>query len=342
MLFEAARATELEVRLGAYHDALRWMPADHPRRLDVEASIGQAVLEEAQRGGVCTREERHRLRDAAECLERAGRDIEAGAAYELLGRVEDAARCLQNAGEIERLEKLLEESAEQAQVERAVRAHVAEYEMSMAVGARREALAALEAGLALTPRDPALVDIRRRLESRRLEAHQVALRVAGRELVVVGREELVLGREGDVMVRGASVSRRHAVVRVVAGGLVVRDLGSRNGTLLRGVPIAGELRVTGEAELGLGDDVTLALVPGPGSVAITAVVGLDQGLEWLAGAEPIAVPGLRARLRFPDGWATLEVDAQVSARLGRQAVAAPVALLRGDVLEVGGVRVEVP
>ncbi len=250
LLFAAARATDPDERLAAYHDALRWLPADHPRRLDVDARIGQAVLESAQRDGVSSVEERQRLRDAAARLERAGRDLEAATAYELLGQVEDAARCLQNAGEVERLEALLDESTRAEQLERAVRARVAEYEMAMSVGARLEAKAALEAGLAAAPRDAALADLLRRLEARRPRDRRVTLRLAERELLVVGRPEVVLGREGDVALRGASVSRAHAAVEVVPGGLIVRDLGSRNGTLAHGVPIAGELRLTAEAEIG--------------------------------------------------------------------------------------------
>lgn len=341
LLFAAARATDPDERLAAYHDALRWLPADHPRRLDVDARIGQAVLESAQRDGVSSVEERQRLRDAAARLERAGRDLEAATAYELLGQVEDAARCLQSAGEVERLEALLDESTRAEQLERAVRARVAEYEMAMSVGARLEAKAALEAGLAVAPRDAALADLLRRLEARRPRDRRVTLRLAERELLVVGQAEVVLGREGDVALRGASVSRAHAAVEVVPGGLIVRDLGSRNGTLAHGVPIAGELRLTAEAEIGLGEDVLLRLEPRARGVAIAVVRGLDRGLACVAGAEPVGVPGLRAHLRFPSGWPTLHAEPGARVRLGAQEVAAPVALLRGDVLEVDGVKVEV-
>src|SRR5687768_1667116 len=100
LLFHAARATTLEQRLGAYQDALRWLHDEHPRRPEVELKIGLAVLEDAQRRGARTGEERARLEDAAGRLEAAGKDAEAATAYELLGRTDDVLRCLEKAGEV--------------------------------------------------------------------------------------------------------------------------------------------------------------------------------------------------------------------------------------------------
>ena len=53
--------------------------------------------------------------------------------------------------------------------------------------------------------------------------------------------------ECDCVVSEASVSRRHAELRRVGEGWLVRDLGSRNGTRLNGV------RVTAETEARPGD-----------------------------------------------------------------------------------------
>jgi pSer/pThr/pTyr-binding forkhead associated (FHA) protein len=50
--------------------------------------------------------------------------------------------------------------------------------------------------------------------------------------------ELVLGREDvDVLVEDPEVSRRHASVRPVDGGLEIDDLGSSNGTFVNGVRV---------------------------------------------------------------------------------------------------------
>jgi pSer/pThr/pTyr-binding forkhead associated (FHA) protein len=47
--------------------------------------------------------------------------------------------------------------------------------------------------------------------------------------------ELVIGREGaDLTIADPELSRRHALVRPVDGGVVVEDLGSTNGTFVDG------------------------------------------------------------------------------------------------------------
>ena len=59
---------------------------------------------------------------------------------------------------------------------------------------------------------------------------------AGRRVEV--EHELVLGREDvDVLVEDPEVSRRHASVRPVDGGLEIDDLGSSNGTFVNGVRV---------------------------------------------------------------------------------------------------------
>jgi transcriptional regulator with GAF, ATPase, and Fis domain len=79
---------------------------------------------------------------------------------------------------------------------------------------------------------------------------------AGYELLVAGHGEpwatplamdatLVIGRgeEADVRLVADSVSRRHAVLRVYAEGFTVEDLGSSNGTLVRGAPVPPQAAV---------------------------------------------------------------------------------------------------
>lgn len=57
--------------------------------------------------------------------------------------------------------------------------------------------------------------------------------LAGQRLLVDGR--IVLGRgEADVTIDDPQISRRHAIVRPVGGGLEVEDLGSLNGTWVNG------------------------------------------------------------------------------------------------------------
>jgi ABC transport system ATP-binding/permease protein len=75
------------------------------------------------------------------------------------------------------------------------------------------------------------------------------------ETPVEGRERpatpgMTIGRaECDVELNDPDVSRRHAVVRRVNGGLALEDLESTNGTFVN------ETRISGIAEIDVGDRV---------------------------------------------------------------------------------------
>ncbi|HQQ76421.1 MAG TPA: FHA domain-containing protein [Thermoanaerobaculia bacterium] len=80
--------------------------------------------------------------------------------------------------------------------------------------------------------------------------------VRGRTEIPAVSPDLVLGREPGKpgSIDDASVSRRHARLTWNASGLVLEDLGSKNGTYVRGE------RITGPVALKDGDDVRLGLV----------------------------------------------------------------------------------
>ena len=66
-------------------------------------------------------------------------------------------------------------------------------------------------------------------------------------------ESVVLGSapECDIRLDEAGVSERHAEIRRVDGkALLLRDLGSKTGTLLNGIPVS-------EAQLGSGDEIRI-------------------------------------------------------------------------------------
>ena len=91
--------------------------------------------------------------------------------------------------------------------------------------------------------------------------------LAGRR-VEVGAQ-LVLGREhADVTLDDEEVSRRHAVVRPVPGGLEVEDLGSLNGTWVNGARIERAAWLAPGDELRVGR-ITFAVEPGPAAAPAT-------------------------------------------------------------------------
>lgn len=85
--------------------------------------------------------------------------------------------------------------------------------------------------------------------------------------IVIGREE-----GADVLIDNPSVSRRHAEIRLGDNGWVVEDLGSSNGTFIRGT------KIQGAQSLGLGDEIGL------GKFSIVFGKALGEGEHAPAGA----------------------------------------------------------
>ncbi|RMF70498.1 MAG: FHA domain-containing protein, partial [Calditrichaeota bacterium] len=75
------------------------------------------------------------------------------------------------------------------------------------------------------------------------------------------------GEENDIVLADASVSRKHAIIEFREGGFVIRDQGSKNGSLLNGVHFTtGDLRdmdciQLGQVVLHFFDEETSARVP---------------------------------------------------------------------------------
>src|SRR5207237_366907 len=103
-------------------------------------------------------------------------------------------------------------------------------------------------------------------------------RIDGVSHVVVGTFPAVFGREGQVVVRGASVSREHCAVEPREGAFVVRDAGSRNGTQLEGMSIAGEVALAEGQRVSLGADLTLRVLRTDGEGLVMEIErGMDRG-----------------------------------------------------------------
>ncbi len=86
------------------------------------------------------------------------------------------------------------------------------------------------------------------------EAARSAWVIWGNKSIAVGDGETVLGRALDATIRFdvPGVSRRHARIIVAAANVSVEDLGSQNGTYVRGEKISGRTALEDGDELRLG------------------------------------------------------------------------------------------
>ena len=72
----------------------------------------------------------------------------------------------------------------------------------------------------------------------------------------VRRGETILGRSPycSIVISNRLVSRQHAAIRLLPGGLEIEDLGSANGTLVNSEPIIGARRLTKGDVIRIGSD----------------------------------------------------------------------------------------
>src|SRR5688572_7199353 len=91
-------------------------------------------------------------------------------------------------------------------------------------------------------------------ESQMAAATRSAWVIWGNKSIAVGDGETVLGRALDATIRFdvPGVSRRHARIIVVGANVSVEDLGSQNGTYVRGEKISGRTTIEDGDELRLG------------------------------------------------------------------------------------------
>lgn len=105
---------------------------------------------------------------------------------------------------------------------------------------------------AVDPPGPSAVD---QLPTTRLAPPVGRLDLPGGGSLPLGQTPCVIGRGAgaSVVVDDTNVSRRHAEIRLVGAHLVVRDLGSTNGTKVNGVPVLERVLVDGdEITIGIG------------------------------------------------------------------------------------------
>ena len=340
-LARAQRAGDRNAEIAALRDALHWAGAEPALRRMAAAALGRALLARADAEGVATARDRERLREAAAMLVAGGDHRRAGEIHERLGDFAAAALAYSAGGLIEKVEDVLGRDEERHRNESERKDAFASYEAHMRVGRRDDARANLVRCVAAAPDTGEYRRLLDELDARLITGGRVELRRRhGAAIIVCGAPLLGIGRDAlcDLALRAGGVSRRHAEIEVGGGGVFhLRDAGSRNGTALGGLPIAGRMPLAGTGAFELGDDtrIEFRLVGDPPALLLEVTRGLDRGVQVLAAHDgeriPLSAIGLAGDLVFASGRPWLGKDAARELRLGGEAVRhGRVQLVRGD------------
>jgi hypothetical protein len=158
----------------------------------------------------------------------------------------------------------------------------------MRVGRRDDARADLGRAIAAAEQAGEYRHLLDQLDTALLTAGKVELKRRGQPLIVAcAVRRIVLGRDPlcDLALRAGGVSRQHAEIERTDAGFALRDLDSRNGTSLAGMPLAGRVPLGVAGELGLGDECPIDYEVADAILLLRVRGGLDRGVALIAGAE---------------------------------------------------------
>lgn len=352
-----ARATRAQTRadeISALRDALHWAEEGTGERHHVVRALGHALLVKSRAEGVATDRDRERVREAALLLIEAGEHRAAGEAFESLGDEAAAAAAYRHGGLLELMEQSMGRDEDRQGRARQVRQSFADYELQLRGGARDDALAAIRRCVEAAEDSAEYRRLQDQLESRLIAGGRVALQLRrGERITLAALPRVVIGRDPlcEVVLRSAGVSRRHAEIEAEpdeAGGLrfAVRDAGSRNGTRLGGLPLAGSVPLRGTGGFALSDDCAIEFTADADLLVLRIERGLDRGAAALLGAtgRPISLArfGCAVDVRFERGRPILvHPPGQPLILNGERLMAGDVQLLHRDHVTVGGHEIEV-
>ena len=357
-LARAERAQSRATEIDALRDAVRWAAPSKELSAYIRKSLGRALLARARAEGIATERDRARVREAAELLVAGGDHLRAGEALESIGDSPGAARAYGKGGLVERMEAALAHDDAHTRRERDLREGFANYEMHMRIGEREAARADLRQCVESAENKAEYRRLLDELEARLITGGQVllqrrhgpAVRVVGAGTVTIGRDPLC-----ELSLRAGGVSRQHAEIAIgpaeEAPRFHLRDLGSRNGTLIGGLPVRGAVALEDRGAFALGEQCELEYeVHGtPPCLVLRVTGGIDRGQVLVAGGAGerldlgMAVD-LPVRVVFRDGRPLLARGAEgVRLQLGGENVAqGEVQLIHGDALRIGDVEVDIP
>jgi hypothetical protein len=348
-LARAARSATRTAELGALRDALRWAGDDPALRRQAAAALGKALWDAVRAEGIATERDRARVREAAELLVAGDSHALAGQALETIHDHLAAANAYSAGGLVEKMEAALarDDAAHQAAREEADA--FAGYQTAMRVGRRDAARAELVRAVGTASVAAEYRRLLDELDTAMLTAGKVELRRRGKPLIVAcAAHKIVLGRDPlcDLALRAGGVSRQHAEIEHTGAGFALRDLDSRNGTTLAGMPLAGRVPLAVAGELGLGDECPIDYEVTGDVLVLRVRGGLDRGAALIAAGEnqriDLAPLGLALDVIFRAGRPLLGRGASASVTFNDEPLGdVRVQLIRKDRVRADGDEIDI-
>jgi FHA domain len=285
-LARAARAPTRLGELSALRDAMRWAGDDPALRKQAAAALGKALWEAVRAEGIATERDRAKVREAADLLVTGENHALAGEALETIHDHLAAANAYSAGGLVEKMEAALAKDDAALHAVHEETDAFADYQTAMRVGRRDEARAELVRAVGASSTAAEYRRLLDQLDTALLTAGKVELRRRGKPLIVAcAAPRIVLGRDPlcDLTLRAGGVSRQHAEIEHTGDAFYLRDLDSRNGTSLAGLPLAGRVPLVATGQFALGDECTIDFEVAGGVLMLRIRGGLDRGVALIAG-----------------------------------------------------------
>jgi pSer/pThr/pTyr-binding forkhead associated (FHA) protein len=112
------------------------------------------------------------------------------------------------------------------------------------------------------------------------------------------KNELYIGRDlsNDIVINDAEISRRHARLMLQAGGYVLEDLGSTNGTSVNGQRLLGPYILRSGDVITLGEHVNIGFEPVSFDPDATLAAVPARPVTGPVGAQPVNAPPVGPQL----------------------------------------------
>jgi hypothetical protein len=349
-LARAARAPSRQAELAALRDALRWAGDDGELTKRASKALGRALWDNAKAEGIATERDRTKVREAADYLVAGDDHASAGEALESIGDLQGASAAYSAGGLVEKMEAALVKEDERDHKQREQSDAFASYETHMRVGRRDNARADLVRAIGAA--DGKAGEYRRlldQLDTALLTAGKVELKRRGKPVIVAcAAPKIVLGRDAlcDLALRAGGVSRQHAEIEHAGEAFLLRDLDSRNGTSLAGLPLVGKVPLAGTGRFGLGDELSIDFEAHDGTLILRIATGLDRGVALIAGGDDrrleLAPLGVGIDLMFHHGRPLLGRGTCQDVRFNDEPLGElRVQLIRGDRIVADGDEIDV-